>query len=176
MLKAIVDRLEWGLEKCTALLCLVLLICLFTEVLLRYVFFTSIPEIQFIIPFCFLWMVMFASAIAVRRGQHFEVDLIQKKLRGRAQKLHRAAMLLAVLAGGLIIAWSSISFVELGLLKKNPATGIRMIYIYASILIGGLLIALMALEQLFADHGDTPDNIEALLDVNKADLIAEDLR
>ncbi len=176
MLKSIVDRLEWGLERCAALLCLVLLGCLFTEVLTRYVFFTTIPEIQFIVPFCFLWMVMFATAIAVRKGTHFEVDLVQKKLRGVAKKYHRYAMLLTVAAGGLIIAWSSTSFVELGMLRKNPATGIRMIYIYASIMVGGLLIALMALEQLLADHDDVSSNFDDLLEANKADITAEDLK
>lgn len=176
MLKSIVDRLEWGLEKSAALMCLVLLACLFTEVLTRYVFFTTIREIQFIVPFCFLWMVMFATAIAVRRGTHFEVDLVQKKLRGVARKYHRGAMLLTVMAGGLIIAWSSVSFVELGMLRKNPATGIRMVYIYASIMIGGLLIALMALEQLFADHDDTTTNFDDLLEANKADISAVDLK
>ncbi|OED49826.1 hypothetical protein AB838_04970 [Rhodobacteraceae bacterium (ex Bugula neritina AB1)] len=155
-------------------MCLVLLVCLFTEVLTRYLFFTSIPEIQYIAPFCFLWMVMFASAIAVRRGSHFEVDLVHKKLRGAAQRFHRYAMLLTVVAGGLIIAWSSITFVELGLLKKNPATGVRMIYIYASLLVGGVLIALMALEQLFENPDDDPDTMSALLEANKADISAED--
>ena len=62
MLHKVVDKIEWGLEKSAALMCIVLLVCLFIEVLTRYVFFTSIPEIQYIVPFCFLWMVMFASA------------------------------------------------------------------------------------------------------------------
>jgi TRAP-type C4-dicarboxylate transport system permease small subunit len=176
MLKSIVDRLEWGLEKSAALMCLVLLACLFVEVLTRYVFFTSIPEIQYIVPFCFLWMVMFGTAIAVRKGTHFEVDFIQKLLGGRAQKFHRYAMLMIVAIGGLIIAWSSISFVELGLLKKNPSTGIRMIYIYASLLIGGLLIALMALEQLFSDPEEPAAGLEDLLEANKTDLSVEDLK
>ncbi|MFS4580006.1 TRAP transporter small permease [Phaeobacter sp. C3_T13_0] len=175
MLHKIVDKVEWALEKSAALMCLVLLVCLFTEVLTRYVFFTSIPEIQYIVPFCFLWMVMFASAIAVRKGTHFEVDLLQTSLSGLAKRIHCALMLLMVMAGGLIIARSSIDFVQLGLLKKSPATGIRMIYIYASLLIGGGLIALMALEQLFACSDDTPDDIDTILDANKAEISAEDL-
>lgn len=155
MLTKFVDRIEYVLEKCAGLLCIVLLSCLFVEVLLRYVFFTSIPEIQFVIPFCFLWMCMFATAVAVRRGQHFEVDLLQKLFRGYAKEAHRIAMLLTVFASGVLIAWSSITFVELGMLKKNPATGVRMIYIYASLLVGGVLIALMALDRLFARPSQT---------------------
>lgn len=166
MMRMFMDNLQWTLERIVGLLCIVLLVCLFVEVMNRYIFFVSWPEIQFIIPFCFLWMCMFASAIAVRNGQHFEVDLLQQLLPGRARELHRVAMILTVIAGGVVIAWSSIAFVELGLLKKNPATGIRMIYIYTSLLIGGALIALFGIDRLLAgaDDGTGRDaGIEAAL-------------
>ncbi|MEM5503085.1 TRAP transporter small permease subunit [Ahrensia kielensis] len=176
MAKNMFDRLEWWLEKSAALMCLALIFSLFTEVLMRYVFFTSFPEIQFIVPFCFVWMVMLASAIAVRRGQHFEVDLLQKVLRGPFLKIHRTLMFMIVIAGGAIIAWSSISFLELGMLKKHPATGIRMIYIYASMFGGGLLVALMALEQLLMNDASGPDDIDAILESNKTDIRVEDFK
>jgi len=176
MLHRIVDKIEWGLEKSAALMCLLLLVCLFAEVLTRYVFFTSIPEIQYLVPFCFLWMVMFASAIAVRKGTHFEVDLLQTCLPGLAKRIHRGLMLLTVMGGGLIIAWSSIDFVQLGLLKKNPATGIRMIYIYASLLIGGGLIALMALEQLITSSNKTLDDTDAILEGKTTEISGEHLK
>lgn len=153
------DQLEWVLEKATGLMCVILILSLFVEVMNRYVFFASWPEIQYIIPFCFLWMCMFGSAIAVRRRQHFEVDLLQGVLRGRARDAHRILMGLFVVAAGLVIAWSSISFVELGLMKKNPATGVRMIYIYASVLVGGVLIALMAIEQLVNPGNGAHDHL-----------------
>lgn len=137
-------------------MCLVLLGCLFMEVLNRYVFFTSWRPIQYIIPFCFVWMCMIGSALAVRRGQHFEVDLLSKLFTGRARRIHRAIIVLSVIAGGVLILWSSLSFVELGLLKRNAATGYRMVYIYLSLLIGGGLIALMGLEQLF----QAPDPVD----------------
>jgi TRAP-type C4-dicarboxylate transport system permease small subunit len=172
MFREMIDKLEWGLEKVTGLLCIVLLLCLFVEVLNRYIFFTSWPEIQYIIPFCFLWMCMFGAAIAVRRGQHFEVDFLRKVFHGNAREAHRILMLLAVIASGLVIVWSSVSFVELGMLKKNPATGIRMIYIYASILVGGGLIALMAFERLINGRGDDTDHI-AEIDVALAEIREE---
>lgn len=176
MFTKFIDNLEWGLEKSAALMCLVLLASLFTEVLTRYVFFMSIPEIQFIVPFCFLWMVMFGSAIAVRRGQHFEVDLLQKIFKGKTQAAHRTLLMLIVMAGGLIIVWSSFSFLELGMLKKNPATGVRMIYIYTSIFVGGALIALMALDRLLNPNDTGPDDAEAVLEANKVDFTLEDLK
>ena len=147
MFRRLVDNLEFWLEKAAGTLCVALLLCLFVEVMNRYVFFVSWPEIQFAIPFCFLWMCMFGAAVAARRGRHFEVDLLQKMFRGRAREAHRVLMSLTAAAAGVLIFWSSIKFVQLGMLKKSPATGIRMIYIYSSILVGGGLIAVMAVER-----------------------------
>ncbi|MFV1875777.1 TRAP transporter small permease [Nioella sp.] len=142
------NLLEHALRTVMGLLCIVLLLCLFVEVLNRYVFFVSWPIIQFIVPFCFLWMCMIGSAIAVRRGQHFEVDLVAKLLPGRAHTIHRALMLLSVMLGAGIIIVASIPFLEMGMLRRNAATGISMIYIYPSLMVGGVLMALLALEQL----------------------------
>lgn len=148
MLTRLCDLLEAGLMKIAAVLCLVLLACMFMEVLNRYVFAVSWPWLQFIIPFCFLWMCMLGSAIAVRRQQHFVVDILAKVLRGGGREAHRLFVTASVCAGGVLIVWSSVGFMELGILKKSPAVGVRMIYIYASLLVGGMLIALFAVEQL----------------------------
>jgi TRAP-type C4-dicarboxylate transport system permease small subunit len=142
------DLLERALRSIMGLLCIVLLLCLFVEVLNRYVFFVSWPIIQFIVPFCFLWMCMIGSAIAVRRGQHFEVDLVAKLLRGRSRTVHRALMLLTIILGAGIVVAASIPFLEMGMLRRNAATGISMIYIYPSLMVGGVLMGLLALEQL----------------------------
>lgn len=150
MLHTLVDKIEWILEKVVGILCLTLLLCLFVEVVNRYLFGGSWRPIQYIIPFCFLWMCMLGSAIAVRRGQHFEVDLLSKLFSGKGVRMHKAAMMCVVFAAGIVIVWSSIGFVQLGLLKKSPATGVKMVYIYASLLVGGGLISLMALDRFVA--------------------------
>lgn len=160
MLRTIINRTDWILEKIMGLMCLVLLVCLFVEVLNRYVFFTAWRPIQYIIPFCFVWMCMIGSALAVRRGQHFVVDLLSKLFTGRPRKIHRAVIMGSVIAGGVLILWSSVGFVQLGSLKRNAATGYPMVYIYLSLLIGGGLIALMGLEQLFTDPGRAEDEAQ----------------
>jgi TRAP-type C4-dicarboxylate transport system permease small subunit len=158
MFRRFIDTLDWLLERIVGLLCIVLLVCLFVEVMNRYIFFVSWPEIQFIVPFCFLLMCMLGAAIAARKGQHFEVDLLHKQFHGRAREAHHGVMMLTVIAGGLIIAWSSNAFVDLGLLKKNPATGIRLIDIYTSLLLGGGLIALFGVERLLNGQSDSHDH------------------
>lgn len=142
------DCLEKALNFTIAMLCLTLLAALFIQVLNRYLFGISWPILQFVVPFCFLWMCLLGSAVAIRKNLHFEVDLLSKMLSPGVQRFHRSLITLSVIAGGLMIAWTALGFVGLGMLKKNPATGIRMIYIYVSLLVGGGLISLMAFEKL----------------------------
>ncbi len=151
------DLLEHALKTIVGILCIVLLLCLFIEVLNRYVFFISWPIIQYIIPFCFLWMCMIGSAIAVRRGQHFEVDVLAQILPKRPRAIHRLLMLLAVILGAGIIVAASMPFIEMGLRRRNPSTGISMIYIYPSLMVGGILMILLALEQLLLGRVEDRD-------------------
>lgn len=149
-MKNLSNQLEKALEFVVGILCLILISILGVEVLNRYFFGISWPWAQYLIPFCFLWMCMIGSAIAVRRRQHFEVDLLANLLRGRPRRLHRFLMAGSNLIGGVMIAWASVGFVALGLQKSSPATGTPMIYIYVSILIGGLLIMFFAFDRLLA--------------------------
>lgn len=151
-MKSFGDQIERALDICIGSLCLMLLTVLCIEVVNRYFFGISWPWVQYIVPFCFLWMCMLGSAVGVRRGQHFEVDLIANLLDGLPSRIHRTLMLTSTVAAGTLIAWSSIGFVQLGLLKSSPATGAPMIYIYASLLLGGVLMALFALERLITGH------------------------
>lgn len=141
--------MEKVLNYLTGILCLILLGALFIQVLNRYVFGISWPFIQFLIPLCFVWMCLLGSAVGVRRNMHFEVDLLAKFLGPRSGAVQKLLMILMVFGAGGLIAWTAIGFSELGLLKKNPATGVKMIYIYSSLLVGGGLISLMVVEKFF---------------------------
>ena len=156
------DRLEHFLNFMIALLCLVLLTALFVQVVNRYVLAVSWPALQFIIPFCFVWLSMLGSAVAVRRKLHFEIDLFSEKLSPKVRRIHAVFVTGAVLTGGAIIGWTGIGMAELGLLKQDPATGLPLIYIYVSILVGGGLMCLLAIEQLLKPLTSRPaENSEA---------------
>jgi TRAP-type C4-dicarboxylate transport system permease small subunit len=160
ILRLIVDKTEEILNFIIILLCLVLLAVLFIQVLNRYVFSVSWPVLQYIIPFCFVWLSMLGSAVAVRKKMHFEIDFLSAKLRPLGRRIHAVLTLLAVFLGGGIIVWTGIGLAELGLAKMHPATGMPFFYIYASLSIGGILICLLALEQLFNQFSPVDDLID----------------
>lgn len=110
---------------------------------------------------------MAGAALAVRRRQHFEVDLLSHILQGKIRGFHKAMMSIAVVLGGLVIAWSSVGFFQLGLLKTNSAIGISMVYIYSSLLVGGLLIALLALNELLSGNHEKDSAVELALNEHK---------
>lgn len=150
ILRLIADKTETILNYIIVLLCLVLLSVLFIQVLNRYFFSVSWPVLQYIIPLCFVWLTMLGSAVAIRKKLHFEIDFLSAKLGPSARRIHTILTLLSVILGGAILVWTGIQLVELGFSKMHPATGMPYFYIYASISIGGLLICLLALEQMFS--------------------------
>lgn len=143
------QNLDKLLTWSVAVFCLVLLSALFIQVINRYLLSVSFPALQFIISLCFLWMCMLGTALAVRRNQHFEVDLLASFLGPKSRQIQSICMSLMVFFGGVMMTWTAIDFVELGLIKKHPSTGIKMVYIYASLQVGGVLICLLAVEKLF---------------------------
>ena len=103
---------------------------------------------------------MLGSAVAVRKKMHFEIDFLSAKLSPLGQRIHAVLTLLAVFLGGSIIVWTGIGLAKLGLAKMHPATGMPFFYIYASLSIGGILISLLALEQLFHQFFPVDDLID----------------
>lgn len=159
MLSKIIDYLEKLLTFAMGGLCLALISVLCVEVVNRYFFGIPAPWVQYFIPLSFLWMCMLGTAVAVRRSEHFEVDLLRNLLRGRPEQIHRTLVHASTFIGGALIVWASVGFVQLGVLKSSPATGTSMVYIYASILVGGALIMLFALDRLvMTNRTEKPTN------------------
>ena len=146
--RRLISGIDAFLKFSIAILTLVLLAMLFIQVLNRYVFSLSWPALQFIIPLCFAWLTMLGSALGIRRKLHFEIDLFSSKLGQAGRRAYATLMFCAVVLGGAIMASTGFDLARLGAIKSHPATGLPFVYIYASILIGGLLISLLAIEQM----------------------------
>ena len=102
-----------------------------------------------LIPLCFVWLSMLGSAVAVRKKLHFDIDLISGRLKPKARRYYAMAIALSILLGGIITVWGGVGLIKLGFVKKDPSTGASMIYAYASVFMGGMLICLFACEQFW---------------------------
>jgi TRAP-type C4-dicarboxylate transport system permease small subunit len=101
--------------------------------------------------FCFVWIVMVGSMIAVREGTHFHVDVLPKPKTGRGQGI--AGLIvhgsMAVLA--LVFAWHGLAFAQLGWQQTSEMGGINMLSIYISFPLAGVTWLAFLAEKLAAD-------------------------
>lgn len=101
--------------------------------------------------FCFVWIIMIGSMIAVRDRAHFEVDLLphpktprQKGIAGLI--VHGGMMLMA-----LVFAWYGYDFAKFGAIQNSEMSGINMLSIYISFPLAGVTWILFLMEKIVTD-------------------------
>ncbi len=92
------------------------------------------------------WLTMIGAAIAVKERSHFALNLITHRLSERTRAgLHIAHNLIIAGFGGLI-AWFGYKLVLLNITLTSPALEMSLGWLYASTVVGGILMALFALD------------------------------
>lgn len=92
------------------------------------------------------WLTMIGAAVAVKERSHFALNLITSRMStgGRAV-LHVAHNLIIAAFGGLV-AWLGFKLVRLNMGLASPALELSLGWLYASTVVGGILMALYALD------------------------------
>jgi TRAP-type C4-dicarboxylate transport system permease small subunit len=92
------------------------------------------------------WLTMVGAAIAVKERSHFALNLITHHLSERTRAgLHIVHNLIIAGFGGLI-AWFGYKLVLLNITLTSPALEMSLGWLYASTVVGGILMALFALD------------------------------
>jgi TRAP-type transport system small permease protein len=101
--------------------------------------------------FCFVWIVMIGSMIAVRDRSHFDVDVLphpktprQKGIAGLV--VHGVMMVLAV-----VFIRYGYDFAKFGAIQNSEMSGINMLSIYIAFPLAGVTWALFLIENMVAD-------------------------
>ena len=98
--------------------------------------------------FCFVWIIMLGSVIAVRDGAHFCVDLLPHPRTPRRQAISNLIVHVVMLALALVFAWYGYEFAKFGLKQTSEMSGINMVSIYISFPLAGLSWAVLLLEKI----------------------------
>ncbi|MFT5527034.1 MAG: TRAP-type C4-dicarboxylate transport system permease small subunit [Pirellulaceae bacterium] len=101
--------------------------------------------------FCFVWIIMIGSMIAVRDETHFRVDLLPKAETERGQGFSDLIVHLAMIALALVFVWYGYGFAKSGFAQTSEMSGINMLSIYISFPLAGLTWVLFLLERIAAD-------------------------
>jgi TRAP-type C4-dicarboxylate transport system permease small subunit len=83
---------------------------------------------QEIARFAYMWAVFIGSAIALRRGSHFKIDIITMRLTGKVKIFFDCIELICVSVLVVILLVPGFEFALLGLTKVSYPSGIPLIY------------------------------------------------
>lgn len=101
--------------------------------------------------FCFIWIIMIGSMIAVRDGAHFDVDLLPQARTDRHKGIYALIVHVAMGALALFFLRYGIAFAKSGFVQNSEMSGINMLWIYISFPIAGFTWLLFLAEKVMQD-------------------------
>lgn len=135
---ALADRLYQVLLVAVTVLLGVLTIVVAYQVIGRYVPF--VPRALWteeISRLCLEWMVFLGAALAVRRGEHFVIDVIPQKVEQRIRKPLQLLVLVLVGVASAAILYGGIGLAQTGVDRVSTTSGIRLVWAFASLPVAG---------------------------------------
>lgn len=117
----------------------------FTELIPRYIWTEEVAR------FCFIWIIMLGSMLAVRDDTHFDLEVLPtpKTPHGRAvaRLIRHGAMLLVALT----FVWFGYEFALFGLEQESELSGLNMLAIHIAWPLAGAVYVLFLGEKIVQD-------------------------
>ena len=123
MLKRAVDGL-------LALLLLAMVVMVFGNVVLRYVFNSGITVSEELSRFCFVWLTFIGGVVAMREGTHLGMDNIVNRLPRRGKLVCLGVSQALIIVCCAVLLWGSWRQHEINASMAAPVTGLSMIWIF----------------------------------------------
>jgi len=100
--------------------------------------------------FCFIWIIMIGSMIAVRDATHFDVDVLPKPRTARGRAIARLVVDGFMLVMALVFVRYGYDFAVFGWEQNSELTGINMISIHLAFPLAGVTWVLFLGERIVA--------------------------
>lgn len=149
-----ISILDAFLTRFLILLMLLLVGSVLWQVISRYVFASPSSWTEEIARFLLIWISLSGAVYAFRTGMHLGLDILPKKLEGRAADLLKwFTIALVVLFSFMVLVVGGISLVMMTweLKQYSAVLGLPMSWIYSVIPAAGVLICVYALAALVDD-------------------------
>ncbi len=101
--------------------------------------------------FCFVWIILIGSMIAVRDGTHFDVDVLPHSANPKIELAMRLFVQVAVLAAALTFLRYGWDFAILGSRQRSEIASLPMLSIYIAWPLAGATWTLFTLEKIIDD-------------------------
>jgi TRAP-type C4-dicarboxylate transport system permease small subunit len=133
--------------------CIVLMAVLVADVFLgvysRYVMRATFQWYDEVARLCFVWMIFLGAAVAVRRGAHFRLHLLIDRFGANARRRVDLLGTLIVIGFAAVLLAGGIAIAPLAGRQVTDALEISMLWFYAALPVGGALMIVFALPQVW---------------------------
>ena len=102
------------------------------------------------------WLTMIGAAVAVKERSHFALNLVSHRFSAPARAALHVVHNLIIAGFGGLVAWLGYKLVVVNMTLTSPALEISLGWLYASATVGGILMALYALDA--ARHPAGPEH------------------
>ena len=118
------------LELLVVLSLFAMVVMVFGNVIMRYVFNSGIPISEELSRYAFIWLTYLGAMIAMREGGHLGVDTLIKKLPLAGKKFCVLLSESLMLFCNVLFLWGTYQMHGLQVTNVSPVAGLSMIWIY----------------------------------------------
>lgn len=150
ILKWLDEHLE---EYILVILSVFTVVVIFSQVVLRYIFSSSLPWSEEIARYAFIWMIYIGVSYGVKRQKHLSVDVITMLFERKGQIVINIISNLLFLIFALVITYYGINIVG-RITRESAALEIPMEYVYLALVVGMVLTTIRLLQNIYSNFMD----------------------
>ena len=152
--------LSQAVKTVVTILLLALTVLVTYTVILRYIFNGGVPAAEELVRYLFIFNVMMAAAIAVRRNSHLQIDIVLNALKPHMRRIFTICATTVGLVFLVYLFILSLELVRSGAPNTSAGLGLPMSIPYTCVPIGTALMVLTSIEVILK-------NIQELADEKK---------
>jgi TRAP-type C4-dicarboxylate transport system permease small subunit len=103
------------------------------------------------------WLTLVGAAIGIRSRSHFTLYVLTPRMSPATQRAIDIFNHVLIAGFGLLAAWYAVNLCRINWTLKTPGLEVSMALLYASAVLGGLLIAVYAISMIFAPPPRDPN-------------------
>ena len=143
---AILDIVDKIIKILLILSVAVMIFAMVYQVVLRYVFNNANSWSEELTRYIFIYQVMLASAVAIRRNSHLQVDVLVGKMNPKVKSVFTILSTIAGVIFLIVLFKYSLQFVAIGTRNTSSGLYIPMSIPYTALPVGCILMILVSIE------------------------------
>ena len=148
-MQKLIDGFFKLLEFLVVAMLFAMVIMVFGNVLMRYVFDTGIVVSEEMSRYCFIWLTYLGAMVAMREGGHLGMDTLVNVLPLAGKKVcFFLSEVLMLMCNGMFL-WGTYQMHELQVTNISPVVGISMIWIYGMGYVVSVVMGALNISQLY---------------------------